>query len=110
MTRFALGTWPTAQLELSDWGIRVSAIWPFPTWEVRYYELRTVQPIRWRLAAGILFRADASVATYGSRWSALPMVFLTLKSGCLEILAQLEARGVSVEKEVVRLRMTELWT
>ncbi len=107
MTRFVMGP---AQLELSDWGIRIYAIWPLPRWEVRYYELRTVQHVRWRLAHCILFRPDASVATYGSRWSALPMVFLTWKSPCLEILAQLEGSGVSVEKEVAWLRMTDLWT
>jgi hypothetical protein len=121
MTKIGLGP---AQLELSDWGVRVFAWWPYPTWEVRYYELRdTVQPVRWPVMTalaecrvpgprhGILFRPDASVAMYRSRWSALTLAFFKWRSADIaEIVAQLDRRGVSVEKEVARFSEADLWT
>jgi hypothetical protein len=117
--------WVPAQLELSDWGIKVlaySSVLPIPTWDVRYYELRTVQPVTWPIAValiqgggwvrqGIFLRTDPSVAAYRSRWSALPLVFGPWRSsGSAEIVAQLERRGVSVESDVARFRKADLWT
>jgi hypothetical protein len=117
--------WVPAQLELSDWGIKVlaySSVLPIPTWDVRYYELRTVQPVTWPIAValiqgggwltqGIFLRPDPSVGTYRSRWSALPLVFGPWRSsGSAEIVAQLERRGVSVENDVARFREANLWT
>jgi hypothetical protein len=102
-TAFARGSWGTAQLELFDWGIRVSGLWPWklmlPTIEVRYHELRNVRRVKWQLSEGVLLRTDGS---------AVPLVFLTTRAP--QILVQFAMRGVSVEQEVARLKRTDLRT
>lgn len=94
---FGTSTWGTAELELFDWGVRVSGFWPWklmlPTWEVRYHELRSAQHVRWPIAnQGILFRTDGS---------AVPLVFSTTRGP--QILVHLAMRGVPVEQKVARL-------
>jgi hypothetical protein len=96
-SRFATSTWGTAELELFDWGVRVSGFWPWklmlPTWEVRYHELRSAQHVRWPIEnQGILFRTDGS---------AVPLVFSTTRGP--QILVHLAMRGVPVEQKVARL-------
>lgn len=93
-----------AQLEFFDWGIRVSASWPWqqamPTWEFRYQELQSVQQVRWLpLGQGVLLSADGS---------AVPHVFITTHAP--QILVQFAMRGVSVGQQVARLRRTDPWT
>lgn len=93
-----------AQLEFFDWGIRVSACWPWqqmlPTWEFRYQELRYVQLARWPpLREGVRLSTDASAA---------PLVFITTHAA--QILVQFAMRGVSVEQEVARMGRTAAWT
>jgi hypothetical protein len=94
--------WGNAQLELFDWGVRVSGLWALklivPTWEVRYHELRSVQSVRWPVGnQGILLRTDGS---------AVSLVFVTTRAP--QILVQFAMRGVSVEQEVARLKRTDL--
>ena len=97
-------TWGTAQLEMFDWGIRVSGYWLWklilPTWEVRYQEVRSAQHVRWPIGnQGVLLRTDGS---------AMPIVFSTTRVP--QILVQLAMRGVSVEQEVARLKLIDLRT
>jgi hypothetical protein len=100
---FLRASWGTAQLELFDWGIRVSGFWPWklmlPTVEVRYQELRNVQRVRWQLTEGVLLRTDGS---------AVPFAFLTTRAP--QILVQFAMRGVAVEQEVARLKRADLRT
>jgi hypothetical protein len=102
-TRFLFSASGTAQLELFDWGIRVSGLGllfkqMLPRWEVRYHELRTVQHVRWRIfVEGVLLRTDGS---------ALPLLFISTRCG--EILAELARRGVPVDNELARLNRSDL--
>lgn len=101
-TRTMNATGGTARLELFDWGIRVRGRgpwrWLLHAWEARYGELAKAQLIKFPVAnPGVLMRTSSS---------AVPLVFVTFRG--LEILDQLEARGVPVDRSVTRLRRADL--
>jgi hypothetical protein len=94
----------TARLELFEWGARVQTSglfgWLGLRWEVRYSELVQARPITYPIAnRGVLLRTDGS---------AVSLAFTTFRGP--EILDQLAARGVPVDRSVTPLRRTDLDT
>jgi hypothetical protein len=101
-TRSVNSTGGTARLELFDWGIRVRGLgpwrWLLPVWEARYEELTAAQMIKFPIAnPGVLMHTSGAP---------VPLVFVTFRG--LEIVDQLEARGVPVDRSVSRLRRADL--
>jgi hypothetical protein len=98
------GSGGTARLELFEWGARVRTSglfgWLGLRWEVRYSELVQARLITYPIAnRGVLLRTDGS---------AVCLAFTTFRDQ--EILDQLAARGVPVDRSVTPLRRTDLAT
>lgn len=101
-TRTLSGSSGTARLELFDWGVRVRTSglfgWLGLSWEVRYSELVQARLITYPIAnRGVLLRTDGSAA---------PLAFTTFRGP--EILDQLAAHGVAVDRSVTSLRRADL--
>lgn len=91
-------TWPLIRLDLLDWGIRLRGsarpvCWLIAPWEARYEELASAQIVS-SMSTGIRFAALGNTDA---------VVFWNFKN-CSEILDQLDARGVSVDRQAKSLR------
>lgn len=96
------GSGGTARLELFEWGARVRTSglfgWLGLSWEVRYSELVQARTVTYPIAnRGVLLSTDGS---------AVCLAFTTSRGP--EILDQLAARGVPVDRSVTPLRRADL--
>jgi hypothetical protein len=100
MCRPAITSGGLARLEFFDWGVRLRGIavsrWMVPTWEARYDELAVAELVKLRFSRiAVWFRVRGGAGGIG---------FLT--SFSQEILRELAARDVQVNRAIAEVRST----